>query len=120
MRKYYGQSRQCLSWQRDLEEDTQVDVLGNVFTLFRREWFSTEEMKALYQNATVVSMDDIYLACLASQKGIRRVVLEHHYNTASPLCPRHKDKVATDNYVYETYKDNDSAQVAYINANYRK
>ena len=120
VRKYYGQSRQCLSWQRDLEEDTQVDVLGNVFTLFRREWFSTEEMKALYQNATAVSMDDIYLACLASQKGIRRVVLEHHYNTASPLCPRHKEKSPSDNYVYDTYKDNDSAQVAYINANYRK
>ena len=120
VRKYYGQSRQCLSWQRDLEEDTQVDVLGNVFTLFRREWFSTEEMKALYQNATAVSMDDIYLACLASQKGIRRVVLEHHYNTASPLCPRHKEKAASDNYVYDTYKDNDSAQVAYINAHYKR
>lgn len=120
VKKYYGPSRKCLSWQRELEEDTQVDVLGNVFTLFRREWFTTEEMNALYKNATTVSMDDIYLACLASQKGIRRVVLEHRYDIGSPLCPRHKEKDPSDAYVYDTFKDNDSAQVEYLNKNYRK
>lgn len=120
IKKYYGESRKCLSWQRDLEEDTQVDVLGNVFTLFRREWFTTEELKALYQNSTAVSMDDIYLACLAQSKGIRRVVLEHRYDTGSPLCPRHKVQEDSDNYVYFKYRDNDSQQVAYINANYKR
>ena len=65
-------------------------------------------------------MDDIYLACLASQKGIRRVVLEHHYNTASPLCPRHKTMMPDDHYVYDQYKDSDVEQVAYINAHYKR
>ena len=120
IRKYYGQSRQCLSWQRQLQDDAQVDVLGNVFTLFRREWFSTEEMTALYKNATAVSMDDIYLACLASQKGIRRVVLEHRYDVGSPLCPTHKEKQPGDNYVYDQYCNSDSEQVEYLNEHYKR
>jgi hypothetical protein len=97
-----------------------VDVLGNVFTLFRREWFSTDEMTALYKNATAVSMDDIYLACLASQKGIRRVVLEHRYDVGSPLCPTHKEKQPGDNYVYDQYCNSDSEQVAYLNEHYKR
>ena len=60
-------------------------------------------------------MDDIIVSCLLSQKGIARYVIEHL--SASVTLKPHNP---ADAYVYDTYKDNDSAQVAYINANFRK
>ena len=121
IRRYYNHaSRQCLSWQREFKEDTRCDILGNVFTFFRRDMFTTEEYKKLYADAGTCSMDDIYLGCLASQKGVKRVVLWHYYDSTSPFCPRHKTMMPDDHYVYDQYKDSDAEQVAYINAHYKR
>ena len=60
-------------------------------------------------------MDDIILSCALSQKGIERWVLAHPARIIKTKEP-HPD----DQYVYDRYRDNDSEQVAYINANLRK
>ena len=115
IRKYYGGDRKMLSWNVTVEEDTKVDIIGSGVSLFRREWLTEDELKTLYKDAPTISMDDLVLSCLFSRKGIDRWVLEHQQGF---LCA--KEKAPSDAYVYETYKDNDSAQVAYINANYRR
>ena len=115
IRKYYGGDRRMFSWNVMVPEDTQVDIIGTGVCLLKREWFTDEELKALYVNAPATSMDDIIVSCLLSQKGIARYVIEHLGSSVTL-----KEHTASDNYVYDTYKDNDSEQVAYINANYRK
>ena len=115
IRKYYGGDRKMFSWNVAVPEDTQVDIIGSGVSLFRREWLSADELKNLYKDAPTVSMDDLILSCLFSQKGISRWVIEHPQGALQA-----KDKDAADCYVYDTYKDNDAEQVAYINANYRR
>ena len=113
-KKYYG-GRRMYSFNASVYEDTRADLIGTGVAMLKREWFTDEELKALYVDAPATSMDDIIVSCLLSQKGIERWVLEHQSG-----CIRLKEKVASDNYVYDTYRDNDSEQVAYINANYRR
>ena len=115
IRKYYNGDREVKAWNIAIEADTRVDILGSGVGLLRREWFTDEELKALYVNAPTVSMDDIILSCALSQKGISRWVLEHGTGYLQL-----KDRDPSDNYVYDRYKDDDSAQVEYLNANYRK
>ena len=115
IRKYYFGDRQMLSHNIAVDADTRCDIIGTGVCLLKREWFTDEELKALYVNAPATSMDDIIVSCLLSQKGIARYVIEHL--GSSVTLKEHK---ASDNYVYDQYKDHDSEQVAYINANYRK
>lgn len=60
-------------------------------------------------------MDDLVLSCLFSQKGISRWVLEHQSGVI-----RLKEHKESDCYVYDKYKNNDSAQVEYVNINFKK
>ena len=113
-KKYYS-GRRIFSFNATVEADAPVDLIGSGVALFRREWFSTEELKALYADAPAVSMDDIILSCALSQKGISRWVLEHPFGLI-----RTKDPKPEDCYVYDQYKNNDSAQVEYVNANYKR
>lgn len=113
-KKYYS-GRRIFSFNATVEADAPVDLIGSGVALIRREWFSTEELKALYADAPAVSMDDIILSCALSQKGISRWVLEHPYGVI-----RTKDPKPEDCYVYDQYKNNDSAQVEYVNANYKR
>jgi hypothetical protein len=109
--KYYGsKSRKVLSWNKHQDRDMPADILGNGFILFKREWFSADELKNMYVSAPDVSMDDIILSCAIQKKRISRYVLKHGSAYAS-----HKVSVSTDDYVYNRYKDNDKAQVRYIN-----
>ena len=112
--KYYHGDRQMFSWNISVAEDTKVDILGNCFVMVKRDWLTDAEWKAMYTNATAVSMDDIYLTCALSQKGIERWVLAHPSGFA-----HHKAQAPDDNYVYDQYKDNDAEQVAYINEHLR-
>ena len=115
IRKYYFGDRQMHSWNIGLAEDTRADLIGTGVAMLKREWFTDEELKALYVDAPATSMDDIIVSCLLSQKGIERWVLEHQGG-----CIRLKEKVATDNYVYDTYRDNDSEQVEYVNNHFKR
>jgi hypothetical protein len=113
--KYYFGDRKMMSWNIALESDTQADIIGTGVGLFRREWFSADELKSLYADAPTTSMDDIIVSCLLSRKDIKRVVLSHpgQYLRTKPY-----DR--TDDYVYDRYKDDDAEQVAYINANFKQ
>ena len=113
--KYYDGGREMKSWNITVPEDTPVDIMGSGVGLIRREWFTDAELKALYADAPATSMDDIILSCVLSQKGIDRWVLAHPARIIKT-----KEPAPDDNYVYDRYRDNDSEQVAYINANLRK
>ena len=115
IRKYYFGDREMKAWNIGLDADTRVDIIGSGVGMIKREWFTADELKALYQDAPEVSMDDIIISCLLSKKGISRWVMEHQ-----PGCIATKAPAKTDNYVYEQYKNNDAAQVAYINTHYHR
>ena len=111
---YYG-GRKKYSWNMTVTEDTPVDILGNGFVLFRREWFSKDELKEIYDSAPAVSMDDIILSLRFKQKQIPTYVLRHGSRYA-----RHKQLNSSDMYVYDAYKNNDTTQVEYINTMYNR
>ena len=113
--KYYDGGREMKSWNITIPEDTQVDIMGSGVGLIRREWFTDAELKALYADAPTTSMDDIILSCALSAKGIERWVLAHPARFIAIKEP-HPD----DNYVYDRYRNDDAAQVAYINANLKR
>lgn len=115
IRKYYNGDRQMYSCNVSVAEDTKVDLIGSGVALIRREWFTPEELKALYADAPAVSMDDIILSCALAQKGISRWVLEHPSGVI-----RLKEHKESDGYVYDQYKDNDSAQVEYVNSHFKR
>lgn len=113
--KYYDGGREMRSWNITVPEDCKVDIMGSGVGLIRREWFSDEELKALYDDAPTTSMDDIILSCALSQKGIERWVLAHPARIIAT-----KQAAPDDNYVYDRYKNDDAAQVAYINEHLRR
>lgn len=108
--KYYNGGRKMYSWNRLLKEDTKVDIIGNGVALYKRAWFTPEELAALYKDAPTVSMDDIIMSCTLANMGIDRYVLAH-----GPRLVQHKPIKPTDNYVYDQYKNSDLFQVGYIN-----
>ena len=113
--KYYNGGRKMYSWNISVPEDVKVDIMGTGVGLLRREWFTDAELKALYNDAPEVSMDDLIVSCALSEKGISRWVLAH------PSCfAHHKAQAPDDNYVYDQYKDNDAVQVAYINEHLKR
>ncbi len=115
IKKYYNGDREMKSWNIGLDADTRVDLIGTGVCMLKREWLTADELKDLYTAAPEVSMDDIIVSCLLSRKSIPRYVLEH-LGGAITLKPHDP----SDAYVYDTFKDNDSAQVEYINANYQR
>ena len=103
------------SWNITVPEDCKVDITGSGVGLIRREWFTTDELKELYDDAPAISMDDIILSCALSQKGIERWVLAHPARIIKT-----KEPAPDDNYVYDRYKNDDAAQVKYINEHLRR
>lgn len=113
--KYYDGGREMKSWNITVPEDCKVDIMGSGVGLIRRDWFTDAELKSLYDEAPTTSMDDIILSCALSQKGIERWVLAHPGKIIKTKQPAEGD-----NYVYDRYKNDDAAQVAYINANLKR
>lgn len=113
LKKYYDGGRDMKSWNISLERDTRVDILGTGVGLLKTIWFTEDELRDLYKNAPTISIDDIYLSCILAQKGIERFVLEHQSR-----CITIKKPEDGDGYVYDKYRDNDKAQVEWINAHY--
>ena len=109
-KQYYKGGRRMYSWNISVPEDVKVDIMGTGVGLLRREWFTDDELKALYTDAPEVSMDDLIVSCALSEKGISRWVLAHDARIITTKKP-----APDDGYVYDQYKDNDTAQVAYIN-----
>ena len=115
IKKYYNGDREMKSWNIGLDADTRVDIIGTGVCLLKREWLTADELKDLYTSAPEVSMDDIIVSCLLSRKSIPRYVLEH-LSGAITLKPNDP----SDAYVYDRYKNDDAAQVEYINENYQR
>ena len=113
--KYYDGRRRMYLWNISVQADTPVDIMGTGVGLIRREWFTADELKTMYADAPSVSMDDIILSCALSQKGISRWVLAHPSRVITT-----KEPAPEDNYVYDRYRNDDAAQVAYVNENLRK
>ena len=103
------------SWNVAVPEDTQVDIIGSGVSLIRREWLTSDELKNLYKDAPTTSMDDLILSCLFSRKDLSRWVIEHPQGALQA-----KEKEKSDSYVYDTYKDNDQAQVEYVNSHFKR
>lgn len=113
-KRYYG-GRRMFSFNATVEADAPVDLIGSGVALIRREWFTQEELKAIYADAPTVSMDDIIISCALAQKGIIRWVLEHPSGVI-----RMKEHKESDGYVYDQFKNNDSAQVEYVNNHFKR
>lgn len=113
--KYYDGGRKMYAWNIAVPADTKVDIMGTGVGLIKREWFTDDELKALYADAPEVSMDDIILSCVLSQKGIERWVLEHAQRIITTKKPAPDDA-----YVYDQYKNDDAAQVEYINSHLKR
>ena len=114
IKKYYNGARLMFCWNVPVEKDTRVEILGTGLGMIRREWFTDEELKDLYANAPTVSMDDIVVSCALADKGIARYVIAH-----PGRCVTLKEAKEGDGYVYDRYKDDDSAQVEYLNEHYK-
>lgn len=110
--KYYNGGRKMYSWNVTVPNDTPVDIIGTGVGLLKRDWFTDDELAALYKDAPTTSMDDIIVSCVLSHKGIERWVLAHPARIIATKEP-HPD----DQYVYDQYKDNDAEQVEYLNHN---
>lgn len=93
--------------------DMEVDLASNCGSLFKRSFFTKEELESLYPNAPVHGMDDILMATLCRQKGIKRYVLSHVQGFM-----KHKEIRKEDNYVFDKYalvQGADKPMTDYIN-----
>ena len=113
--KYYDGGREMRSWNITVPEDTKVDIIGTGVGMIRRDFFLPDELTALYKDAPAVSMDDLIVSCALSQKGIDRWVLAHSARIIATKEPKPED-----GYVYDQYRDNDAAQVEYLNEHLKK
>lgn len=103
-------SYHCL---KDVLRDTEVEILGNGVSLWKRQWYS--DYDSWYENAPNVGCDDILVAIAAKRKGRRMIVLSHREGYIT-----HKEQEEGDDYVFDKYKFNDSVQTDYINKIYKR
>lgn len=98
-------------------DNYEVDIVGNGCGLFKREFFTEEELKSLYDDAPTQGMDDILMATLCKNKGIKRVVLAHPEGFV-----KHKEIRPDDEYIFDKYAlrpNGDEVQTNYINLNWK-
>ena len=98
--------------------DMEVDIASNCGSLFKREWFTEEELKNLYITAPTTGMDDILIATNLRKKGIPRYVLAHKEGFM-----KHKEILKEDNYIFDKYTKQlgvtDKPQTDYINQHWK-
>ena len=51
------------------EVDDKIDIIGNNASLLKRNCFTDEEWKSLYENSLSEKIEDIYLSCKLKKKG---------------------------------------------------
>ena len=112
---HYYKDRKSWSFNRVVKNTMEIDVLGNGVSLFRRDCFTKEEWKALYDNSPEISMDDIIVSCALHKKGYKIFIMQHKYDY---IVEKSKEDVNYKNRVYEFYKQNCEYQTNYINENF--
>lgn len=96
-----------------VKKDVEVDIASNCGSLFKRNFYNN--LHEWYDICSHVSMDDIYVNYFAKLNGIKRMVLSHKEGYL-----KHKPQKPTDQYVYNTYVNNDKAQTDFINDYFKK
>ena len=112
---HYYIDRKSFSFNREVKENKQVDIIGNGVSLFKREWLTDRQWKSLYKNAPEISMDDITISYALRKNGKSLYVIEHCQGDV--IERRNNDKMNT---VYNTYKKDDSIQTEWVNTHFIK
>ena len=106
--KHYYPDRKSFSFNREVRENKEVDIIGNGVSLFKRDWISYKQWKELYDNAPEVSMDDITVSYTLRKNGKKLIVVKH--STGDVIERKNNNDT-----VYTLYKKNDSIQTDWVN-----
>ena len=105
---HYYPDRKSFSFNREVKENKNVDIIGNGVSLFKRDWITYEQWKILYENAPEVSMDDITVSYTLRKNGYRLIVVKHSIGDVT-------ERKNNSDTVYNIYKKNDSVQTDWVN-----
>ena len=106
--EHYYPDRKSFSFNRNVNNTIEVDIIGNGVSLFKREWITYNQWQKLYNNAPNVSMDDIIISYTLRKNGKKLYVIKH---SIGDIIER-KNNIDT---VYNIYKKNDSVQTDWVN-----
>lgn len=106
--EHYYPDRKSFSFNRDVRENKEVDIIGNGVSLFKRDWITYEQWKDLYNNAPEVSMDDITVSYTLRKNGKKLIVVKHSLGDVI-------ERKNNSDTVYNIYKKNDSVQTDWVN-----
>ena len=111
----YYRDRNVFRALGSVEKDTEVDMVSNCGSLFKRNFYT--DLDKWYDFCGTTSMDDIYVNYFAKKIGVRRMVLAHQEGYL-----KHKEQYAEDNYVFNKYAltGNDKVQTDFINEYFSK
>ena len=108
--EHYYPDRKSFSFNKEVRENKEVDIIGNGVSLFKRDWISKKQWKDLYINAPEVSMDDITVSYILRKNGKKLIVIKHSIGDVTERINNKSFKT-----VYNMYKNDDYIQTNYIN-----
>lgn len=108
--EHYYPDRKSFSFNKEVRENKEIDIIGNGVSLFKRDWLTYQQWKDLYDKAPDVSMDDITVSYELRKNGKKLFVVKHNKGEVEE---RNNNKL-TDT-VYNLYKKNDSVQTDWVN-----
>jgi hypothetical protein len=108
--EHYYPDRKSFSFNKEVRETKEVDIIGNGVSLFKRDWITYKQWKDLYNNAPDVSMDDITVSYTLRKNGKKLYVIKH---STGDVIERKDNKIVDT--VYNLYKKNDSVQTDWVN-----
>lgn len=107
--EHYYPDRKTFSFNKEVKENKEVDIIGNGVSLFKRDWISYKEWKKLYKNAPDISMDDIVISYTLRKNGKKLIVIKHKSGEVIERSNKLPDTV------YNLYKKNDNIQTEWVN-----
>lgn len=108
--EHYYPDRKSFSFNKNVGNNVEVDIIGNGVSLFKRDWITYKQWKELYNNAPEVSMDDITVSYTLRKNGKKLIVIKHN---SGEIIERKDNKIVDT--VYNLYKKNDSVQTNWVN-----
>lgn len=106
--KHYYMDRKSFSFNREVKQNKEVDIIGNGVSLFKRDWITYNQWNDLYNNAPEVSMDDITVSYTLRKNGKKLIVIKHYPGDVI-------ERTNNNDTVYNIYKKNDSVQTDWVN-----
>ena len=110
---HYYPDRKSFSFNREVKENKNVDIIGNGVSLFERKWISDTQWKWLYDEAPEIPMDDITVSYILRMNGKKLVVIKHEIGEVEE---RTGNKVIDT--VFNLYRRNDTIQTNWVNENF--